>query len=509
VGTPPPVYGHGLVYDEMRHVIVLYGGRNPAQNDWLQQTWEYDGTTWTNRNVTPPTAAAFVSMVYDAGRARTVLFGGLTSTISMRQETWEWDGTVWTDTTGANPPPPRTRASIAYDAVAGSVVLFGGSATDGGGTPILDDTWLRTGTSWALMPSLPVAPSPRQLSAAAYDPVHGRTLLFGGWEFSTTGQFPNDTWEWENGIWTMRASTAAPSPRGQVGLAFDAARGRFVLFGGWNGSLYGDTWEWDDTNWIPRSPVNKPTPRGGVAMTYDAARGVVVLFGGAEVGTVRRDDTWTWDGTTWSEHTSAQKPLARENAAIAYDPVRERVVLFGGDAATFEPLGDTWEWDGSTWTQMTSAVAPAPRFGHQMVYDAQRRAIIMTGGGFGDVWQWDGVAWTPVVSVDRPSVRNAAAMAYDAVRRRVVVFGGSGLTGDLGDTWELQYEAPLQPIEACALATADDDGDGLAGCSDPDCWGRCAPLCPPGATCPATAPRCGDAACTAVEDPFLCPADCL
>jgi hypothetical protein len=88
------------------------------------------------------------------------------------------------------------------------------------------------------------------------------------------------------------------------------------------------------------------------------------------------------------------------------------------------------------------------------------------------------------------------------------VFGGHGLSGDLDDTWELSYEGPLQPIEACALATADDDGDGLAGCTDPDCWGRCAPLCLPGAACPVSLPRCGDGTCAAVEDPFLCPADC-
>jgi hypothetical protein len=58
---------------------------------------------------------------------------------------------------------------------------------------------------------------------------------------------------------------------------------------------------------------------------------------------------------------------------------------------------------------------------------------------------------------------------------------------------------------------ADDiDGDGLMGCSDPDCRGYCDPLCPPGGiTCATDRPRCGDGDCNAfLETQARCPADC-
>src|SRR5687768_10664468 len=69
-------------------------------------------------------------------------------------------------------------------------------------------------------------------------------------------------------------------------MAYDVARQRTVLFGGYDASSYslGDTWEWDGTSWIQRSPAASPAARVGPQMAYDAARQRTVLFGG-------------WDGT--------------------------------------------------------------------------------------------------------------------------------------------------------------------------------------------------------------------
>ena len=58
-------------------------------------------------------------------------------------------------------------------------------------------------------------------------------------------------------------------------------------------SSRGDTWEWDGTAWTQRSPASAPSPQQGHAMAYDAARGRVVLFGGHD--SFRRGDTWEWD----------------------------------------------------------------------------------------------------------------------------------------------------------------------------------------------------------------------
>jgi hypothetical protein len=70
-----------------------------------------------------------------------------------------------------------------------------------------------------------------------------------------------------------------------------------VLFGGETTGyhLFGGTWTWNGTTWTKRHPAASPSARQGAAMAYDAATGAVVLFGGVAPGAGSvDDDTWTW-----------------------------------------------------------------------------------------------------------------------------------------------------------------------------------------------------------------------
>ena len=49
-------------------------------------------------------------------------------------DTWTWDGTTWTQQHPATSPSARTFASMAYDPATSTAVLFGGKGT-------LADTW--------------------------------------------------------------------------------------------------------------------------------------------------------------------------------------------------------------------------------------------------------------------------------------------------------------------------------------------------------------------------------
>ena len=73
---------------------------------------------------------------------------------------------------------------------------------------------------------------------------------------------------------------------------FASESGATVLFGGsadgFNGN--GETWEWNGTVWAQRV-VSGPPARWLHAMAYDAARGVTVLFGGNDFG-IYDNDTW-------------------------------------------------------------------------------------------------------------------------------------------------------------------------------------------------------------------------
>ncbi len=88
--------------------------------------------------------------------------------------------------------------------------------------------------------------------------------------------------------WTEVANES-PTQRVGARMAYDARRGRVVMFGGQIGAaLTQETWEWDGVRWA-RILATGPSPRRDVAMAYDAARARVVLFGGASSGGVFKD----------------------------------------------------------------------------------------------------------------------------------------------------------------------------------------------------------------------------
>jgi len=238
-------------------------------------------------------------------------------------------------------------------------------------------------------------------------------------------------------------------------MAYDAARGVTVLFGGFSN----ETWEWDGTTWRMHAVVG-PSARMGHAMVYDAARGVVVLFGG-QTGSAEYQnsaETWEWNGVAWTRRLVSGPPPMREHA-MAYDPQRGVTVLFGGYVYMMTGYFDeTWEWNGTAWTHRLVS-SPPERIRHAMYYDTTRARIVVRGGfgnsdiTNGDYWEWDGTVWTHQ-QINGPSARFAHAMAYDTARGTSVLFGGN--TGPFtefvnnDETWELGLLCP---------ADLDNDGD--------------------------------------------------
>ena len=135
-------------------------------------------------------------------------------------------------------------------------------------------------------------------------------------------------------------------------MAFDAARGRTVLFGGTSrlepdAPSHGNTWEWDGVRWKAVDATG-PSPRDHVAMDYDAVRQRVVLHGGGTGDTVP-SETWTFDGMSWSR-ASTSGPR-RRFARLGFDSRARVLLLYGGFDR--EPSNELWQFDGSTWTQTT------------------------------------------------------------------------------------------------------------------------------------------------------------
>jgi hypothetical protein len=299
----------------------------------------------------------------------------------------------------------------------------------------------------------------RNAHALAFD---GRGLvLFGG---ADEARVSGETWLYRRGAWRL-ASAAGPPPRTFPAFAYDAARGEAVLFGG-HRVLFGDrfrdqnvladTWIWNGRRWREARVAPAPEARTEAAAAYDSARRRIVLFGGYTIRQGERErlgDTWEWDGERWSR-AATTGPAARNGAAMAYDAARKRTVLFGGRGAT----NDTWEWNGTAWRQVATNDVPG-RFNSVMAYDEERGVVVRFGGWNGkqrtnDTWLLAGATWR-LASESGPPPRNHAALAWDPLRRTAVLFGGHDGDHVFGDAWEwngtawrrLRDAAPRQRVE--------------------------------------------------------------
>jgi len=196
-------------------------------------------------------------------------------------ETWLWSGAagMWTKMSPPVSPPARERPSMAYDARRRAVVLFGGSIGD---API-NDTWVWSGSAETWTRQSPrMSPPARERASAAYDPVTQTVLLFGG---RGAGNTPlADTWTWDGNTWTQQRPPVSPPARGDAAMAQNDALQQVTLFAGATSGtmtgMMGDTWAWDGwtRTWSPQAPG--PQIRQAPAMAYDAANGKNLLFGG-------------------------------------------------------------------------------------------------------------------------------------------------------------------------------------------------------------------------------------
>ncbi len=298
---------------------------------------------WTQQHpAASPPARRDAAIAYDAATGTVVLFGGnSTQSHSNLGDTWTWDGTTWTQQHPAASPPVREGAPMAYDAATRTVVLFGGFNKH----HWLGDTWTWNGTTWARQHPA-TSPPVREDASMAYDAATGTVVLFGGIH-NDQFQLLADTWTWDGTTWTRQHPAAHPQQRAYAAMAYDAAGGTVVLFGGLgHAAIFGDTWTWDGTTWTKQAPATSPPARSDAAMAYDAATGTAVLFGGCcstpDGGSFA--GTQTWDGTTWASQHPATHPPGRDDPAMAYDAATGTVVLFGGWSVSHHIFGDTWTW---------------------------------------------------------------------------------------------------------------------------------------------------------------------
>lgn len=434
--APSPRYYSAMAYDSDRDRIVLFGGiaykSDNKTTETLYDTWEFDGTDWTQAapsgsvhvgkpvlaydpsrkqmvlvgsndlfattmylynaeakswaapSPAPdklPTCANDGVMVYQKHKQRIAYVGGICQTgTPTSDELWEWDGTTWVKAT-INSVDKATGQAFTYDASTFRLQMFGGITY---GSTILRSTVQTFSNGLWTFNLLALRPRPRSLGAFRTDPTTGAIWLFGGLNEYGSG-YTGDFWRYSgSGQWqpiTVEGSGAPPTNCVTPAAAYDSGRQRWVL------SCYAnEVFEWDGATWKAFADTKtKPAARRFFSMAYDETLKKVVLFGGYDDATGNfRQDTWTWDGTTWAE-VKNNRPTHRSLTAMWYDPNLKKVVIYGGVGRSnldqkVTRYDDMWSFDGSGWTKLSVTTTPGARLGAQYAINPNTKKLLLFGG---------------------------------------------------------------------------------------------------------------------------------
>jgi uncharacterized protein (TIGR03437 family) len=261
--SPPAENSHAMAYDSLHGQVVLFG---------RQGMWLWNGSNWTQPFPKKSPGPRFgCAMAYDSKHMQVVLFGGQDAiTNQYLGDTWLWDGSNWTQISPANSPRPRAQHTLVYDSFNQQMVFFGGTGNEFQSKSVFHDTWTWDGSNWT--EQFPTnSPPLRYAHAMVYDSAQSQSVMFGGYddELNTYG----DTWVWDGSNWTQESPQTSPPARAYSSMAYDSAHGLAVLFGGENGlvgvnpmsfQFLSDTWTWG-------MPIVAPPPEPSITAVISAS----------------------------------------------------------------------------------------------------------------------------------------------------------------------------------------------------------------------------------------------
>ncbi|MCI4356589.1 MAG: kelch motif-containing protein [Thermoplasmata archaeon] len=268
-----------MTYDPEDNYVVLFGGYGSSGVD--SDTWTFANGQWALSSSSGPAGRYAATFVWDPADHEGVLFGGYSGTGIYYNDTWTYTHGNWANISGSTNQTPgaRWRASMAYDAGDGYVVMFGGTNAL---SVTYSDTWEFKGGFWTKL-NVTGSPPGRFRASMAYDPVDNYTVLFGG----CTSTCPDSTtWKYQNLTWAALAPTSHPAARVYYGITYSPIAKTLLLFGGSSSSAsnvpLADTWNFTNASWtsLTTSLAHSPTAVAYLEMTFDAGDGYVLMFGG-------------------------------------------------------------------------------------------------------------------------------------------------------------------------------------------------------------------------------------
>jgi hypothetical protein len=197
VGAPPGRLGAAMVTDVKRNRIIMASGadygRQSPQNVELTDVWEWNGTTLTWTNVSPPVGWGGPQIpigAWDTARSKLVAMEGESG-----PEYYEWDPSshAWAPSAISDKIVPSSAAT--FDSTRRRMVALGRSyGADPTGTMTFTLELDTLAKQWFARP-LPVELQQHNLSVMAYDNKRAVVVLFGG--VGNTGGVRGDIWEYK------------------------------------------------------------------------------------------------------------------------------------------------------------------------------------------------------------------------------------------------------------------------------------------------------------------------
>ena len=324
--APLPREMVSMVYDPLNNrAVTCYGLENVTVMDdcWGLSLSSSSRSIWTNLNPsgTVPPARWGATYVYDDLNDEMVTFGGGDNVSTYFNTTYFLSlpngggASSWvTKTISGTPPTGRFAATAVYDPGRDRMIVFGGL----NGSTYYNNTYALTlpssgNPTWTLLAPTGTLPGTRRGQVAVYDPDRGdsvaRMIIFGGWNGST---HYNDVWELTlpasgDGVWTQLSPTGTlPLIRRTIGAAYDSVNDQMIIMGGRDTTqFFGDTWALalgSSTAWTNLTP--QITVPASVALTS------------LSTGTSYHWQSW-WTGSVSGD--SQKMPFGNNSDAIPAD----------------------------------------------------------------------------------------------------------------------------------------------------------------------------------------------
>jgi len=246
---PAPRQLQQMVYMPSIGKIVMWAGTTANGTPVNDGTWAWDGTAWQRLALAANTPTRVeVASTFDAERREIVMFGGRASAlVPHTDETWVFDGATWTQRTPATLPPARGSASLGYDPIRRRVVMTAGQIPG----DFAFDLWTWDGTNWTEHPQ-PTRPTARVDGSLIWSSYRKR-LVFAGGEDSASA-VADDVWELDDTTWSRVNATAPPRVRN----AMTATTGGIMRISasGVTGTMWRLRWESDAADEVCSSEID-------------------------------------------------------------------------------------------------------------------------------------------------------------------------------------------------------------------------------------------------------------